>query len=120
MQDVVASIRLKAGIHDLRAGFLDRVAERCMDIESILAEAQDRGLTAEDCRAIVHHAHKTTGVASTFGYSELGERARAVESLLSGLDGPPEWDRAQPVIEALLDEMETVLDEDYFCAGASG
>lgn len=119
MDDVVASIRLKAGIHDLRAGFLDRVAQRCLEIESVVSEAEKHGLSAEDCRLIVHHAHKTTGVASTFGYAELGERARAVESLLSGLDGPPDWGTAQPVVEALLDEMENVLDEDFDCAGAS-
>jgi HPt (histidine-containing phosphotransfer) domain-containing protein len=113
MQDVVANIRLKAGLHELRGGFLDRVAERCLEIEAIIATAAIGGLGEEDCRLIAHHAHKTCGVAATFGYAELGERAQAVETMLTGLSGPPDWQEVHPVIEALLDEMENVLDADY-------
>lgn len=113
MQDIVASVRIRAGLHDLRGGFLDRVAQRCLEIEAILATAGTGKPSPGECRVIVHHAHKTSGVAATFGYPELGDRAQQVEGLFNGLDGPPDWTVARAVIEAMLDEMENALDHDY-------
>ena len=106
--------RLREGLQALRDGFLERVTTRCLAIEGILAELDhsDEGFVAEaDREAIQQHAHKTAGVAATFGFSVLGEKALAVEQLMARADGTLPWSVARPDIEALLDEMEDALDE---------
>jgi HPt (histidine-containing phosphotransfer) domain-containing protein len=108
-----ASIRMKAGLEDLRAGFLERVADRCLAIEGIVASAEGPRPTEAERRAIAHSAHKTAGVAATFGYGALGARALEVERLMSDPVRWPSWDAARPILDALLDEMERVLDEGY-------
>src|SRR6056297_446047 len=98
--------RLREGLQALRDG--------CLAIEGILAELDnsDEGFVAEaDREAIQQHAHKTAGVAATFGFSVLGEKALAVEQLMARADGTLPWSVARPDIEALLDEMEDALDE---------
>jgi HPt (histidine-containing phosphotransfer) domain-containing protein len=105
---------LQQGLQALRDGFLERVTARCLAIEGILAAAAecDQELVADDDRdAIQQHAHKTAGVAATFGFSVLGDRALAVEQLMSRTDCMLPWSVARPEIEALLDEMEDALDE---------
>jgi HPt (histidine-containing phosphotransfer) domain-containing protein len=108
------SDRLQQGLQALRDGFLERVTARCLAIEAILVAAADadQELVAEDDReAIQQHAHKTAGVAATFGFSVLGDRALAVEQMMSRVDTRLPWSVVRPEIEALLDEMEDALDE---------
>jgi HPt (histidine-containing phosphotransfer) domain-containing protein len=102
---------MQASIEQLRKGFLDRVADRCMAIECILAEASDTRPTEAERLEIAQHAHKTVGVAATFGYAALGTRALEVERLMSAQGPVPSWAAARPIVDALLDEMERVLDE---------
>jgi HPt (histidine-containing phosphotransfer) domain-containing protein len=99
------------GLAKLREGFLDRVAERCMAIDAILSAAADGTPSDEDRHVIGHHAHKTAGVAATFGYPRLGALALATEQAVRGADAKP-WSEARRVVEAFLDEMESVLDGD--------
>lgn len=106
--------RLRQGLQVLRDGFLERVTTRCLAIEGILAEVEgsDEEFVAEaDREAILQHAHKTAGVAATFGFSVLGEKALAVEQLMARADDALPWSVVRPEIEALLDEMEDALDE---------
>ncbi|WP_262876227.1 Hpt domain-containing protein [Roseicyclus sediminis] len=102
---------MQAGLADLRTGFLDRVADRCLEIEGIMAAAEGDELTTSERETVALHAHKTAGVAATFGFSRLGERALDVERLMTQTGDAPSWEVVRPVIEALLDEMERVLDE---------
>jgi len=108
------SHRLQQGLQALRDGFLERITARCLAIEGILADAAESDeacMSRTDRDAIQRHAHKTAGVAATFGFETLGERAMAVEQLMSRADDPPPWSVARPEIETLLDEMEDALDE---------
>lgn len=98
----------------MRDGFLERITARCLAIESILAAAaaDDVELVSEaDRDAVQQHAHKTAGVAATFGFSVLGEKALAVEQMMARSKADLPWSVARPEIEALLDEMEDALDE---------
>jgi HPt (histidine-containing phosphotransfer) domain-containing protein len=108
------SDRLQQGLQALREGFLERVTARCLEIESILVavvEDDSEYVADADRNAILQHAHKTAGVAGTFGFSTLGEKALAVEQLMSRTSSPILWSVARPEVEALLDEMEDALDE---------
>jgi HPt (histidine-containing phosphotransfer) domain-containing protein len=114
MVEPVPSERLQQGLQALREGFLERITARCLAIESILAavEKNDTEYVAEaDRAAIQQHAHKTAGVAGTFGFATLGEKALAVEQLMTRTRPPIPWSVARPEVEALLDEMEDALDE---------
>jgi HPt (histidine-containing phosphotransfer) domain-containing protein len=112
VKGIAADIRMQSGIEELRAGFLDRIADRCMAIECIIAGAEGIVPTEEERDEISRHAHKTVGVAATFGYAALGARAMEVERLMSPGGRVRTWAMARPIIEGLLDEMERVLDED--------
>ncbi len=103
------SIRMRAGLEDLRAGFVERVGERCLAIENILAQAEGDRPTEAERHEIERHAHKTVGVAATFGYAALGARALEVERLL-GPGRNPTWKAARPILDSFLDEMERILD----------
>jgi HPt (histidine-containing phosphotransfer) domain-containing protein len=114
MPSPVPSNVLQQGLEALRDGFLERITARCLAIEGILADAaeNDEDTMSEAARDAIHrHAHKTAGVAATFGFSLLGEKALAVEQLMSRTKAPPPWSVARPEIEDLLDEMEDALDE---------
>lgn len=113
MSATAPSSRLQAGLKELRAGFLDRVTARCLAIEAIVAGAPDDAdavLSEAERKLIREQAHKTAGVAATFGFADLGAQASAVEELMSVVDPAPTWGTAGPAIEALLDEMERALD----------
>jgi HPt (histidine-containing phosphotransfer) domain-containing protein len=113
VDQTTASKRMTAGIEDLRAGFLERVADRCLMIEGIVASAKTSCPTEDERKAIAQCAHKTAGVAATFGYGALGARALEVERMMSDPVLWPTWDSVSPILDALLDEMERVLDEAY-------
>ncbi|MGP1357946.1 Hpt domain-containing protein [Roseicyclus sp.] len=113
MDQTTASKRMTAGIEDLRAGFLERVADRCLMIEGIIASAESARPTEDERKAIAQCAHKTAGVAATFGYGALGARALEVERMMSDPVRWPSWDAVRPMLDTLLDEMERVLDEAY-------
>jgi len=108
------SDRLQQGLQDLRDGFLERITTRVLAMEAILAaamEADEEFMSDADRQAIQQHAHKTAGVAATFGLSVLGDKAFAVEGLVSRTEAALPWSVARPVVEDLLDEMEDALDE---------
>lgn len=97
-------------LEGLRGKFLDRITERCLAIECIVVGAEGTHPTEVERAQIAHYAHKTVGVAATFGYGTLGERARDVERIMSPND-VPDWSTARPVINAMLQEMERILDD---------
>lgn len=101
---------VQAGIEQLREGFLTRIAERCMAIDAIVEGAELGPVSHADRRQIAHHAHKTAGVAATFGFHDLGGSAFLVEQLLTSTDDDVDWADVRPAVEGLLDLMERALD----------
>jgi HPt (histidine-containing phosphotransfer) domain-containing protein len=93
MPSPMPSTVLQQGLQALRDGFLERITARCLAIEGILADAAENDedtMSQEAARDAIHrHAHKTAGVAATFGFSLLGEKALAVEQLMSRTKAPP-------------------------------
>lgn len=97
----------------IRRSFLGRLAERCLAIDAILERGGGRGIDRDEREIIIHHAHRTAGLAASLGFGELGRLASAVELA---------WTRANPgdadagaALEAtlrFLDEIEQVLDDD--------
>lgn len=100
----------QAGIEQLRDGFLTRIAQRLMAIDAIVEGAGPGPVSHSDRRQIAHHAHKTAGVAATFGFEDLGGSAGLVERLMTSTDGDLDWTDARPAVEDLLDQMERALD----------
>lgn len=101
---------LQAGIEALRGGFLTRVAERVMAIDAIVERSGTGMMSDAERGQIAQHAHKTAGVAATFGFFDLGGAASVVEELLTRSDAELEWADALDAIEELLDQMERALD----------
>ncbi len=111
---LMPSDRLQQGLQALRDGFLERIIARCLAIECILAAAaeSDAELVAgPDRESIQQHAHKTAGVAATFGFFVLGDKALAVEQMMSRTNADLPWSEVRPEIEEFLDEMEAALDD---------
>ncbi|MBF9042895.1 hypothetical protein HKCCE4037_06130 [Rhodobacterales bacterium HKCCE4037] len=101
----------------LKAGFLDRLMERCLQIETLMQQIERDGATDHLRGEIAHRAHKTAGVAQTFGYADLGLKAQEVERMW-GRDFSP--DRLEPCrmeTERLMDAMEEILDRDMQSPG---
>jgi GGDEF domain-containing protein len=99
--DPMQSDRLQQGLQALRDGFPRAVTARCLAIEAYprgrSCRVRSRNYVAEaDREAIQQHAHKTAGVAATFGFSVLGEKALAVEQLMSRADGTAAMVRRTP------------------------
>ena len=101
---------VRNGLAQLREGFLDRVAERCMAIDAIVSAETGSDMAEANRRIIAHHAHKTAGVAATFGFPRLGALALETEAAMTGTGPASEWRKARGVVERFLDEMERVLD----------
>lgn len=99
-------VSIVAGI---RKGFLERLNARLLEIDTLLALLDKKGLTSELQDAIAQHAHKTAGVAPSFGFYRLGELARRVESAWSKELQPEKVKDAVQLTEAFLDEIEGVM-----------
>ncbi len=99
----------------IRRSFLSHLADRCLAIDAILERDDGRGISGEERDLIIHHAHKTAGIAASLGFGDLGRLAGAVESAWlhlpsGGVDATPET--VLDVTRRFLDEIERVLDED--------
>lgn len=107
------------GGHDplasIRHSFLSHLADRCPAIDAILERDDGRGITAEERDLIIHHTHKTAGIAASLGYEDLGRLAGDVESAWVHMPSGHVDVTPDPVLEVtrrFLDEIERVLDED--------
>ena len=101
---------LQAGIDALRDGFLTRVAERVMANYAIVERGGFGPMSPADRTQIAEYAHKTAGVAATFGFFDLGGAASVVEEFLTRSDADLDWADVREAIEDLLDHMERALD----------
>lgn len=93
---------------NLRAAFVTKMLDRMILIENASVHL---GSHPEDSAAmgiIRRECHKLSGVSSSLGFTEIGERATEIDCAIS-LQAQP-WSVLQPKVDALLDVMEAELD----------
>lgn len=97
----------------IRRSFLSRLGDRCLAIDAILERDAGRGISREDRDFILHHAHRTAGIAASLGFGTLGTLASVVEAEWANI--PPDAAETASAVDAthrFLDEIERVLDAD--------
>jgi len=107
-------------VAQVRAGFLDTLDERILDLEGLKAmviKGQKRG---EALQAIANKAHRIRGVAGTLGFAALGALAGQVDDAFSAFCDAESrshqqlrafWKDGGPLLESMLDEMERLMDQ---------
>ena len=99
---------------EAREQFLQTVFQRVIDIEAVLASIEQQGPNANALQFIRQQAHKTAGVAGTFGLKEVGDHAadvdRSIGLLMSSRRADTNWRDVRSKIDAMLDAMECALD----------
>ena len=100
-----------AVLDSVRERFLDRLGDRCLEIETLMLAVDERGPEPRLIKEIAMRAHKTAGIAPTLGFKELGDLALKVETLLGKPINAEGWSACRPMVEELLDQIEAVLDE---------
>ena len=91
---------------DLRRYFAYRLPARVSEIEAARDAARDAGWGIEPLRTFHRLAHSLSGAGATFGFPEVSEASRRLESLLkSALDGgsPPEEAEVEGLLSRLRD-----------------
>lgn len=103
--EMIASV-----VGGVRERFLERLGDRCLEIETLMLAIDEQGLQQRLIDEIAGRAHKTAGVAPTLGFEDLGKVALDVEGRLSKPLDADGWADCRQRIETLLDEMELALD----------
>ncbi len=106
-------------VAQVRAGFVETLDERILDLEGLKAmviKGQRRG---EALQAIANQAHRIRGVAGTLGFESLGTLAGKVDEAYAEFCSAPSrsheelvafWRANSPALESMLDEMERLMD----------
>ena len=102
--------RIDEAIATLRIKFVDTLEERILDIEALLQYCRTAENRSRAFQEIARKAHNLAGVAPSLGFDAIGDAAREAETIAGDISASP----ASVVqrVEALLDEMEVVLDQD--------
>jgi diguanylate cyclase (GGDEF)-like protein len=98
---------------DLRRYFAYRLPARVSEVEAARDAARDAGWGHEPLRTFHRLAHSLAGAGATFGFPEVGEASRRLESLLKGsLDAgsPPEAAEISDLLTRLRDLAERPLE----------
>lgn len=97
-----------------RRRFIALAGERLLLIEAHRISVQKGTPHSTALCGIADVAHKISGVASTVGFSTLGDAARELEvSIRSGLasiEPSSAWEMSETHIETFLDSLESILD----------
>lgn len=91
---------------DLRRYFAGRLPARVSEVEAARDAARDAGWGKEPLRTFHRLAHSLAGASATFGFPEVSETSRRLESLLkSALDGgsPPDAVEVEGLLSRLRD-----------------
>ncbi|MFL6234170.1 MAG: Hpt domain-containing protein [Thermoanaerobaculia bacterium] len=91
---------------DLRRYFAYRLPARVSEVEAARDAARDAGWRDEPLRTFHRLAHSLAGVGATFGFPEVSEASRQLESLLkSSLDAgsPPDAAEVEDLLARLRD-----------------
>lgn len=104
----------------VRAGFLDALDERILDLEGLKAMVIKEQRRGEALQAIANQAHRIRGVAGTLGFEALGTLAAQVDDEFSAFCNAESrshqqlvafWEDGGPLLESMLDEMERIMDQ---------
>lgn len=92
------------------------IVDRVLVFEALKKDIEANRHPAQALGKIADLAHKIAGVAATLGYPHAGELAADVELAVRNGDAAATlshrtWRGVQPVLEALLDELESLLDD---------
>lgn len=103
---------LLAGV---RARFCATIIDRVLSFESLRKNISSSDNPSQEAQGISALAHKIAGVAGTLGYQHIGNLSADLERKLtegarSGVPISETWKTAEPVLEELLDELESLLD----------
>jgi len=98
---------------DLRRYFAYRLPVRVAEVEAARDAARDAGWRGEPQRTFHRLVHSLAGAGATFGFPEVSETSRRLESLLkSALDtgAPPDAAEIAPLLSRLRDLAERPLE----------
>lgn len=98
----------------IRKRFCDMAVDRILAFESMKMAIEANRQPEHALDEIANLAHKITGVAATLGYPQAGQLAAEVEQTVragtsSGTSAHQTWTNVEPILEALLDELESLL-----------
>ena len=99
-----------------RARFHDLILQRIMAFESFRIDFHKRRDPKVALEGVISLAHMIAGVAETLGYPVTGKMAAALEQQSrEGLDRKIPaidlWHSTEPLLIALMDELEAILDQ---------
>lgn len=106
---------ISATLVPVQTRFREMIVDRILMFEAMKCAIEANDQPAQALDKIGDLAHKIAGVAATLGYPYAGQLATGVEQAVRDGDaaGRPTqetWGRLQPSLEALLDELERLLD----------
>ncbi len=98
------------------ARFRELLVPRILAFESLRLAIEKGSGGAAALRDVVEISHKIAGVAAPLGYPGAGDHATTIETtiqrgLAAGETVAGIWRSVSPMLEALLDDMECILDE---------
>jgi len=107
--------QLQSQLSLLRSKFLATVVERILMFEEMIHNLEVDQDSAVALQNISNLSHKITGVAATFGFPKIGALAaevehKIVEDRAGAISTRDSWRDTSPILEKLLDEMESLLD----------
>lgn len=95
-------------LQQLRHKFIDGLLSRILILEQQAIILRTSGCDTEALAAIKGECHKLAGVASSFGFPEIGARAGEIEEGISA--GKMTCDEVKKTLDVLLNQMEALLD----------
>ena len=108
--------RISPSLVGVQARFRARIVDRILVFEAMKNAIEVNHQPAQALGKIADLAHKIAGVAATLGYPYAGQLAAEVEQAVRDGDAAARsshqtWNCVQPSLEALMDELESLLDE---------
>ncbi len=110
------SERIPPSLVEIQARFRAMIVDRILMFEALKRAIEVNQQPAQALGAISDLAHKISGVAATLGYPHAGQLAAEIEQAIhdgnvAARSAHQTWNCIQPDLEALMDELESLLDE---------
>ena len=107
--------RISPTLVGVQTRFREMIVDRILVFEAMKRAIETNHQPAQALDKIGDLAHKIAGVAATLGYPYAGQLAAGVEQAVRDGDAARKptqetWGHLQPNLEALLDELERLLD----------
>lgn len=107
--------RISPSLVGVQARFRAMIVDRILVFEAMKNAIEVNHQPAQALGTIADLAHKIAGVAATLGYPYAGQLAAEVEQAVRDGDVAARsthqtWNCIQPNLEALMDELESLLD----------